>query len=297
MAGDDQARDAAWIATVREFLSIRIAQLPLSDLVTRVDVTVPGPPGAPELVLRIHTPRDLQRPAPCIYSMHGGGYILGDRLMDDATFDAWCPAFGVVGVSVEYRLAPESPYPAALDDCYAGLRWVVDNSHQLGVDPERVGLAGGSAGAGLAAAVALLARDRGEVRPAFQLLGYPMIDDRQVTPSSRWDVRMTGPDDVAFYWRCYLGSLQADGAVPSYAAPARAVDLGGLAPTFVYVGGADVFCDEAVLFAMRLYQAGVLTELYVAPGAPHGFDVLVPDAPASRRCRTAVHDWLGTVLS
>ncbi|HEY6533442.1 MAG TPA: alpha/beta hydrolase [Acidimicrobiales bacterium] len=298
MRRGEPVRSAETIVAARELRLARILERPLSDRVIRADVTVPGSNGAPDLVLRTHTPRDPSGPLPCIYSMHGGGYVLGHRAMDDATFDQWCPEFGVVGVSVEYRLAPEAPYPAALDDCFAGLRWVVDNADQLGIDPTRVGLSGGSAGGGLAAAVALLARDRDELRPAFQLLAYPMLDDRQTTTSSHWDVPPTSPADVAFGWHCYLGALRDAGTdIPAYAAPARAVDLAGLAPTLVYVGAADVFCDEAVLFAMKLYQSGVPTELHVVPGAPHGFDVLVPDAPASIRCRNTVRDWLGAVLA
>ncbi len=138
-------------------------------------------------MVRVHRANAQTGPLPCVYSMHGGGYIVGSYVMDDARFDDWCVRMPCVGVSVEYRLAPETPYPGPLDDCYAGLRWTFDHAEELGIDPTRIGVAGLSVGGGLAAAVALLARDRGEVPLAFQLLECPMIDDRQVTSSSQLD--------------------------------------------------------------------------------------------------------------
>ena len=273
-----------------------LAGIELSDDVDRRDVTVPGPEGAPDVTLRIHTPVGLEGPAPCVYSIHGGGYVFGHRSQDDLRFDRWCPMLGFIGVSVEYRLAPETPWPGPLDDCYAGLRWVFSHAAELGVDPARIGIAGASAGGGLAAALALLARDRGELHPSFQLLAYPMIDDRQQTDSSRWAVPIWSPAHNRFGWDSYLGELAGADDVPALAAPARADDLTGLPPALVYVGTLDGFCDEDVLYAMRLYQAGVPTELHVYPGAPHAFDGFAPSSALARRCMHDILEWLAGAL-
>lgn len=273
-----------------------LAEVPLSDEVEREDQTVPGPEGAPDVVIRIHRPVGLDGPAPCLFSIHGGGYVLGHRSMDDLRMDRWCPRLEFVGVSVEYRLAPETPFPGPLEDCYTALRWVFGNAHALGVDPARIGIGGASAGGGLAAALALLARDRGELRPAFQLLAYPMIDDRQATASSSWEVPIWPPANNAFGWRSYLGALHGSDEVPYLAAPARARDLGGLPPALVYVGTLDGFCDEDVAYATRLYQAGIPTELHVYPGAPHAFDGFAPETTLARRCARDVQEWLGRAL-
>lgn len=273
-----------------------LAGIELSAEVDRRDVAVPGPDGAADVTLRIHTPPGLTGPAPCVYSIHGGGYVFGHRSMDDLRFDRWCPRLGFIGVSVEYRLAPETPYPGPLEDCYAGLRWLFAHAPDIGVDPARIGLAGASAGGGLAAALALLSRDRGELRPSFQMLAYPMIDDRQVTESSRWDVPIWSPANNTFGWRSYLGELFGAGDIPATAAPARAADLSGLPPALVFVGTLDGFCDEDVSYAMRLYQAGVPTELHVYPGAPHGFDGFTPTSKLARRCMQDTLEWLGEAL-
>jgi triacylglycerol lipase len=184
-----------------------------------------------------------------------------------------------------------------MDDCYAGLRWVHAHADELGVDPARIGIGGASAGGGLAAGLALLARDRGEVPLAFQLLIYPMIDDRRVTPSSAWEVPIWPPSANEFGWASYLSAAGGDGAVPAYAAPARAVDVGGLPDALVVVGMLDGFLDEDVIYAQRMMQAGVPVELHVYPGAPHGFDGFAPDAAVARQCRRDVNGWLARVLA
>jgi acetyl esterase/lipase len=271
-------------------------QIQLSDDVERVDHTVPGPEGGPDVVLRVHTPTGLTGPLPCVYSIHGGGYVLGTYEMEDLRFDQWCPRLGIVGVSVEYRLAPETPYPGPLEDCYAGLAWVFDHADELGIDRTRVGIAGASAGGGLAAGLALLTRDRGQLDLAFQMLIYPMIDDRRVTPSSSWDVPIWSPANNEFGWRSYLGPLHGTEQIPPYAAATRATDLTGLPPAFVCVGTMDGFCDEDIEYAQRLNHVGVPTELHVYPGAPHGFDGFAPTAPLARRCRREMREWLAAVL-
>ena len=187
-------------------------QVELSDAVERTDHVVSEDP---RVVVRVHRPKAVAGPLPCVYSIHGGGYVLGTYAMDDARFDRLCPTFPCVGVSVEYRLAPETAYPGPLDDCYAGLRWTFEHAAELGITPDRVGIAGVSAGGGLAAALALLARDRGEVPVAFQLLECPMIDDRQTTSSSRLDgLPIWSRESNEFGWRSYLGDLYGSDDVP-----------------------------------------------------------------------------------
>jgi acetyl esterase/lipase len=266
----------------------------LSDAVERSEHVVRDDP---RVVVRVHRPKDVDGLLPCVYSMHGGGYILGTSEMDDARFDRWCTRFGCVGVSVEYRLAPETPYPGALDDSYAGLRWTHAHADELGVAPDRIGIAGTSAGGGLAAALALLARDRAEVPVAFQLLECPMIDDRQVTSSSRLDgLPVWSRESNEFGWRSYLGDLYGTHDVPEYAAAARAVDLAGLPDALVIVGGADGFRDENIDYALRLNQAGVPTELHVLPGAPHGVQMFAGSGLA-RRWDQLVTTWLELQLA
>jgi len=261
----------------------------LSDAVARTEHSVPGEPAVP---VRVHRPKHAEGLLPCMYSIHGGGYIIGSYDMDDALFDRVGPKVGLLGVSVEYRLAPETPYPGPLEDCYRGLKWVYENANELGVDSSCIGVAGVSAGGGLAAALALLARDRGEVPLRFQLLDCPMLDDRQHTWSSRLDgLEVWSKSANALGWRSYLGELYGRADVPYCAAPGRATDLSGLPPAFVSVGGADGFLVEDVDYAARLMEAGVPTELHVYPGAPHGY-ALVPDSAVARQSRHDVDGWL-----
>jgi acetyl esterase/lipase len=265
----------------------------LSDRVERTDHVVRDDP---ELVVRVHRPLDVDGPLPCVYWMHGGGYIIGTCRIDDPRFDAWAPAMPCVGVSVEYRLAPDTPFPGPLDDCDEGLRWTFEHHDELGVDPGRIGIGGLSAGGGLAAALAVLARDRGELELSFQLLECPMLDDRQQTSSSRRDdLPIWSRESNTFGWRCYLGDLYGTGDVPPLAAAARVEDLSGLPPAFVIVGGADGFRDEDIEYALRLGQAGVQTELHVLPGAPHGVGMFVGSGPAER-WSALVDDWLSRQL-
>jgi acetyl esterase/lipase len=266
----------------------------LSDAVERVDHVVSSDP---PVVVRVHT---IKRAAaglrPCVYSIHGGGMVMGSFDMDDPRFDRWCPRFDCVGVSVEYRLAPETSYPGPLEDCYAGLRWVYEHAGDLGVDPDRIGIAGVSAGGGLAAGLALLARDRGEVPLRFQLLECPMLDDRQQTASSQLDgLPIWSRESNEFGWRSYLGERYGTEDVADYAAPARATDLAGLPPALVCVGAADGFCDEDVDYALRLNRARVPAELHVYPGAPHGISAF-PDTAVARQYMRDIEDWLARAL-
>ena len=244
------------------------------------------------IVVRVLRPLTDAEQRPCLFWIHGGGYVLGNRSMDDIQLAASVRELGCVTASVEYRLAPEHPYPTPLEDCYAGLRWVIENAGKLGIDPQRVGIGGVSAGGGLAAALAQVVRDRGELSITFQLLDSPMLDDRQVTSSSQADwLAIWSRESNTFGWQSYLGDLYGTESIPAHAAPARSTDLRGLAPALIVVGGADGFRDEDIEYATRLNRAGVLAELHVYPGAPHGFS-LFPDAPVSQRARSAVTAWL-----
>ncbi|TCK21365.1 alpha/beta hydrolase [Pseudonocardia endophytica] len=283
---------------VREQVSA--AFLPIDEVIAGraieyEDRTIPGPEGAPDVVVTILRPAKKRiENAPGVYHTHGGGMILGDRFTGVDQLCDWVLEFGVVAVTVEYRLAPEHPDPAPIEDCYAGLVWTAANAAELGIDPARLVLAGGSAGGGLAAGLALMARDRGGPSISAQMLIYPMLDDRNETPSADqfegigiWD-RIS--NDTA--WTMLLGDRRRTGDVSPYAAPARAAELAGLPPAFVDVCSTETFRDEDIAYASRLCSAGVQTELHVWPGGFHGFDSLAPDAPLSRQARAARVDWL-----
>ena len=261
----------------------------LSDEVERTDHELDGRNG---VWLRVHRPTGMAGPLPCIYWLHGGGLIGGDKSQEDLRFDRWCPELGIVGVAIDYRLAPEHPYPTPLEDCYAGLEWITEHSAEIGVDASRLGIGGSSAGGGLAAGLALLARDRSGPALQFQLLVYPMIDDRAQTVSSQWLDPVWPPSANRYGWSSYLGDAMGTDGVEPYAAPARAKDLAGLPPTLITVGALDAFSDEDIDFAVRLRHAGVPVELHVYPGAPHGFDSLMPGTRVARKMRADMTDWL-----
>lgn len=283
----------ASVADVRALM----AQMPTPELSDRVERSDHAVPGADRVEVRVHRPVDRDGPLPCVYWMHGGGLVLGSNVGDDARFDRWCTELGCIGVSVEYRLAPETPYPGPLDDCYAGLAWIHAEAERFGIDRDRIGIGGASAGAGLAAGLALLARDRGRLPIAFQLLVYPMLDDRRVTPSSRWLDPIWPPGANTYGWAAYLGDAAGGPDVPIYAAAARATELAGLPPTLISVGALDGFSDEDIDYAVRLRHAGVPVELHVYPGAPHGFDSLLPETGVARRARRDMEDWLRVQLA
>jgi len=248
------------------------------------DLSIPGPDGAHDIIARLDTPENMPGNNPGMLWVHGGGYILGDLDVDDYNLRRICSGTGCIILSTNYRLDPEDPFPAPVEDCYASLKWLVENSENLGIDKSRIAIGGGSAGGGLAAGLALMTRDRGEIDVAFQLLVYPMIDDRNITPSSHTitDPRTWDREKNIFAWKAYLGDSAKDGNVSPYAAAARAEDLSGLPPAYIAVGELDLFLDEDIEYAQRLMQAGVSTELHVYPGATHGFDSVIT-AAVSRR--------------
>ena len=265
----------------REFFSALPA--PVIEGVQSEDHRVPGAPGSPAMLVRFYRPSRGPARLPALLWIHGGGYVLGDVEGDDGTARQLAKAIDCAVVSVEYRLAPEHPFPAPLEDCYAALRWLSREANMLGVDPNRVAIAGASAGGGLAAGLALLARDRGELEVCFQLLIYPMIDDRELTPSSVTDPRVWNRQNNRKGWRAYLGREPGGDGVSPYAAAARAVDLAGLPPAYLPVGELDLFLDENIDYAQRLVRAGTPAELHVYRGAYHGFYGLAPEADVSRR--------------
>lgn len=215
-------------------------------------------------------------PGPALLWIHGGGYVIGQAAQDDVLCRRYADTLGATVVSVDYRLAPEHPYPAPVDDCYAALAWLTTLPS---VDPARVAIGGASAGGGLAAALALTARDRGEIPLAAQLLVYPMIDDRTVerTGLDNPGHRLWNQSSNRFGWRAYLG-----GADPEVAVPARRDDLAGLPPAWIGVGTLDLFHDEDLAYAARLRDAGVPCEVMVVEGAFHGFDGIAPKAEVSQ---------------
>ncbi|GIH71959.1 alpha/beta hydrolase [Sphaerimonospora thailandensis] len=262
--------------------------------------TIPGPDGAPDLEITVLRPRGLSAPVPGLYNIHGGGMISGHRYMDTARLADLVAELGVVAVNVEYRLAPENPDPAPVEDCYAGLTWMSRNAAELGVDPGRIVVMGGSAGGGLSAGVALLARDRKGPHLAGQLLLCPMLDDTNTTVSShQYDGIGTWPRAMNLLgWRALLGEQAGDPAadVSIYAAPARATDLSGLPPAFIEAGSAEMFRDEDVAYATRIWAAGGQAELHIWSGGFHGFDVFAPDHELTRAALAARLSWLRRTL-
>lgn len=236
------------------------------------DIQVPGPDGAPDVPLRIYRPDTVAAPA-AVYDVRGGGFVVGDLDTDHSRNLDIARELGVVVVSVDYRLAPETPFPGGLDDVYAGLVWTAKHADELGVDASRIAIHGVSAGGGLCAALALLARDRGGPEIAFQYLGVPEIDDRLTTPSMTafTDTPLWNRPNAMLSWDAYLGSgVPGTDAVSPYAAPARATDLSGLPPEYVSVMHFDPLRDEGVAYAMGLLAAGGTAELHLFPGTFHG---------------------------
>lgn len=260
---------------------------------------VPGPEGAPDITLLICTPTGISSKAPVLYHTHGGGMIIGNRRTSMLEIIELAHEVGAVVVSVEYRLAPEHPSPANVEDCYAGLVWTVENADELGIDPERVVIVGASAGGGLCAGTTLMARDRQTPRLLGSMLMCPMIDDRNNTASSLQSRSVGTWTGVAngIGWEALLGDSRGGPDVSYYAAPARATDLSGLPPTFIDVGSAEVFRSEAVAYAEQIWTSGGDAEPHVWPGGFHGYDSFAPQAPISQATVKARTDWLRRLLA
>jgi len=248
---------------------------------------VPGLNGAPDVPVLVYTPPGLPAdPRPTVLHIHGGGYIMGDAMMNDAMNRATSLALGCVVASVDYRLAPETAWPGAVEDCYAALTWLVGNATRLGVDPARIAVTGESAGGGHAAALALYVRDRqreDHAAPAlcFQLLDCPMLDDRSgslAEPHPHTGEFVWTAETNHFGWTAMLGCEAGTDQVPPGAVPARVEDLKDLPPAFLILGALDLFLEETLEYARRLTRAGVPMELHVIPGAYHGYSVM-PGSP------------------
>ena len=253
------------------------------DHVDVEDRQIDGPSPGRSLRLRLYSGGDSSGSRPCLLWIHGGGYILGCPEMDEQLLCRKAEELGCLVVAVDYRLAPEHPYPAALDDCDAALGWILENAGELGVDPSTLVLGGASAGGGLAAALALRAREQRPGAITFQCLIYPMLDHRTGTAprGGARDYWLWGEDHNRFAWKAYLGSNDLTHGVSPFASPAAAKRLEGLPPTYLCIGDQDLFYEEDVHYARRLGESGVAVELEVVPGAPHGFDKL--PAPISEQ--------------
>lgn len=270
------------LATLAQRGGRREREIPEDMLID--DVQVPGVNGAPPVDVRLYRPRILNGVAPALLWIHGGGMVLGDHLQDEASNIAFARTLGITVASVNYRLAPAHPAPAAVEDAYAALSWLVEQATERGIDASRIAIGGASAGGGVAAGLALYAHDRGDIRPAFQLLVYPMIDDRTVlrTDMDTKNVRVWTPGSNRFGWTSYLGREPGSADVSPYAAPARREDVSGLPPAWIGVGTLDLFHDEDLRYTERLAAAGVPCEITLVEGAFHGFDALFARKPVSR---------------
>lgn len=279
------------VAARREFEKLIVAMrtpMPEEELLDIEDRMIPGWEGDPEVSVRVYRPKAVAAEpgttVPGILQIHGGGFIVGSLESEHAGAVLTAANLGAVLVSVEYRLAPEDPYPSGLHDCFAALSFLHAEAGALGVDPERIALMGASAGGGLAAATALLARDRGGPPVCFQMLHIPELDDRLETPSMQKfvDSPLWNRPLAVKSWQFYLGDLSGTRDVPIYAAPARATDLAGLPPAYVSTAENDPLRDEGIAYASAMLQAGVSVELHQFPGTFHG-SALVTGAAVSRR--------------
>lgn len=286
------------IAGLRDLGKIN-AEMAIGDAdVTCTDHEISGFGGATILVSVI-VPRNHTGAGPGIYHIHGGGMVMANRFVGADVLARWAVEYRAVCVSVEYRLAPEHQAPTLVEDCYAGLVWMAENAAGLGVDPDRIVIFGGSAGGGLAAGTAMLARDRDGPRLLGQILQCPMIDDRSNSASARqfegqgvWDRQCN-----ITAWQAVLGDRYGTDAVDPYSAPARMADLSNLPATYIDVGSAETYRDEAVDYARRIMAADGLCELHVWPGAFHGFYTIIPDAAVSQACVTTRDAWLRRLLA
>lgn len=265
-----------------------MTQLGLEQADPRVKVSewlAPGYNGGPDVRVVLYKPDDLAENAPVVLQIHGGGFLFGTAELGDPRNRAMARAVGCAVASVDYRLAPETVFPGGLDDCYAALVWLHGHASALGLDPARIAIRGDSAGGGLAAGLAIMARDLGGPAICFQLLVYPMLDDRTVDAADNphtgefiWDRASN-----RFAWESWLGMPPGTEGVSPLAAPARTAELAGLPPTCITTAALDLFAAENLDYAARLVRAGVPTEVYLAPGAFHGFDAMAPDSAVAKR--------------
>jgi acetyl esterase/lipase len=250
---------------------------------------IPAEEARHRIRLRVYQPERMTGITPALIWLHGGGYVVGKPEMDDSRCAGFVHELGLSVISVDYRLAPGHPFPAGLQDAYTALKWVAAHAQELGIDAARIAVGGGSAGGGLAAALAQLAHDRQKVRPVFQLLVYPMLDDHTPLRTDLGDGKRPAWNQQSnrFGWESYLDQNCGEDRVPEYAAPARRLDLAGLPPAWIGVGTVDLFHDEDAAYAQRLRACGVECELNIVPGAFHGFDVIDARIPLVQEFRTS----------
>jgi acetyl esterase/lipase len=288
-AGDVEGRRTALEAMMAQTAALQ----PTPDDVVTTDFRAVAEDGG-KILLRWYV-KTGAAPGPAALYLHGGGTILGSVALYDGPIARYVSATGVPMLAADYRLAPEHPHPTPVEDAYLGLRWLHEHAAELGVDPARIAVMGDSAGGGLAAAVALLARDRGGPALARQILVFPMLDDRTTAPDPALAPFVTwGYEDNLTAWTALLGDSIGGPGVSPYAAPARATDLAGLPPAYVEVGQLDVFRDEDLAYAKRLSAAGVDVEFHLHPGAPHEFDTYGWDTAVARRALRDRHRVLGS---
>jgi len=266
--------------------------------INRIEKVAPGLSGAPDVALTIFSPKNTSGPWPCLYHIHGGGMILGERTWAVEYFIEWVERHDVAIATVEYRLAPENPDPAPIEDCYAGLLWTAAHAEEINIDPTRLMIVGESSGGGMAAGLTLMARDHDGPPLIGQMLISPMLDDRNNSPSVEqfagmgyWDKEsnQTG-------WTALLGDRAGGSDVSCYASPARATDHANLPPTFVDAGAVEIFRDEAVAYANAIWAAGGDCELHVWRGAMHIWDRYAPNAAVSAATKRMREDWFARVL-
>jgi acetyl esterase/lipase len=282
--------DASTLAEARQLMqNLGEAALAEDECVDVTRATVPARIGHPEVQLYIYRPKKAEGLLPSYFYIHGGGYVGGVPSMGAVQSRQLVRDLGCVVIAADYRVAPETPFPGPIEDCYAGLLWLYSFAQELGVDAQRIAVGGDSAGGGLAAALALLARDRGEVSLVLQVLVYPMLDDRTGYTSEPHPYAgefLWNAQSNRFGWASYLGEAFGGSDIPPWAAPARAMDLAGLPPTFIAIGQLDLFVDENIDYARRLIRAGVSTEFHIYPGAFHSFD-LVADATSTKALQSS----------
>ena len=276
--GDVEARRAMW----EPIIGAAGAAQPTPTDVTMTDRHATADDGT-QIKMRWYSKQDVS-PGSAVVFFHGGGYIFGHIDLFDGPLARYVSASGVPMLSVEYRRAPEHPFPTPVEDAYAALRWLHDNAAELGVDPARIGVMGDSAGGGIAAALTILARDRSGPHIARQILLMPMLDDRTrnpdpyIAPYALWSY-----DDSATAWPALLGTAAGGPDVPATAAPARLTDATDLPPAYIEVGQIDVFRDEDLEYAITLSRSGVPVEFHLHPGVPHEFDSIAFDSDVARR--------------
>ena len=280
----DYSRKNLW------FIRLLISSLPTPKApkdVTIKNIKIDNKDNSAKIKLRVYQPVNRTNPAPVLIWMHGGGYIIGKPEMEDAICIQFVRELGISIVSVDYRLAPKHPFPAGLEDCYSALIWAKENANEWGFDTSRMAVGGTSAGGGLAASLAQLAYDRKEVSLNFQLLTYPMLDDRTVlrtdiddSNSPTWSQKKN-----KFGWESYLGKEYGAETPPKYAVPARRSDLSGLPKAWIGVGTLDIFFDEDTAYAQRLKEMGIACDLEIVQNAFHGFDAFDHNLPMVQEFR------------